>query len=202
MLGVLTGQLALRYAGALVALVTTGVALVVAVLPMPIGQALTDPQRLSDTNITQRNDFRLAAVEMTRASPVIGLGPAAFPVLHQDYHEVAAQERDLDTAYSTALEASAELGLLGLVALYAVWSVPAAAARRRWLRDRSTLVAGALLALDGLLVASVLQSAQRLLPLWFLAAMVLALGRPKPLRTPIFAMAPGERSSGQVAAES
>jgi O-antigen ligase len=202
LVGVLTGQLALRYVGALIAAVTTGVALVIAVLPMPVGQALTDPQRLSDTNVAQRNDFRLAAVEMTRASPVIGLGPAAFPLLHQDYHEVAAEERDLDTAYSTALEASAELGLLGMAALYAAWIVPAAAARRRWLRDRSPLVASALLALDGLLVVSLLQSEQRVLPLWFLAAVVLALGRPNPVRTPIFAVAPGERSSGQVGPES
>ncbi|HET6937641.1 MAG TPA: O-antigen ligase family protein [Nocardioides sp.] len=202
LVGVLTGQLALRYAGALIAVVTTGVALVIAVLPMPVGQALTDPQRLSDTNITQRNDFRLAAVEMTRAGPVIGLGPAAFPLLHQDYREVAPEEGDLDTAYSTALEASAELGLLGLAALYAVWIVPAVAARRRWLRDRSTIVAGALLALDGLLVASLLQSEQRVLPLWFVAAMVLALGRPQPVRTPIFATASDERPSGQVGPES
>jgi O-antigen ligase len=178
-------------------MVTTGIALLIAVLPLPIGQAITDPQRLSDTNIAQRNDFRLAAVEMTRHSPVVGLGPAAFPLFHQDYHRVDARERDLDTAYSTALEASAELGLIGLAALYAVWVVPAAAARRRWLRDRSQLVAGALLAFDGLLTGSLLESEQRVLPLWFLAALMMALGRPPRVRAPLFATLNRERSSGQ-----
>ena len=87
LVAVLTGLLALRYAGALLAVVTTAVALVIAVLPLPIGEALADPDRYSDTNIAQRNDLRLAAFEMTRASPVVGLGPGAFPLFHQDYRD-------------------------------------------------------------------------------------------------------------------
>ena len=112
LVAVLTGLLALRHAGALLAVVTTAAALVIAVLPLPIGQALTDPQRYSDTNIAQRNDVRMAAFEMTRASPVVGLGPGAFPLFHQDYRDDDDQyrARDLDTAYSTVLETSAELG--------------------------------------------------------------------------------------------
>jgi O-antigen ligase len=175
---------------------------VIAVLPLPVGQAITDPQRLSDTNIAQRNDFRLAAAEMARHSPLVGLGPAAFPLLHQDYHHVDAEERDLDTAYSTALEAAAELGLIGLAALYAVWVVPAVAARRRWLRGRSRLVGGTLLAFDGLLAASLLESEQRVLPLWFIAAMTVALGRAAPVRTPLFPTPLDGRSSGQVGSRS
>jgi putative inorganic carbon (HCO3(-)) transporter len=202
LVAVLTGLLAVRYAGALIAVVTTGVALVIAVLPLPVGQAITDPQRLSDTNIAQRNDFRLAAAEMARHSPLVGLGPAAFPLFHQDYHRVDVEERDLDTAYSTALEAAAELGMIGLAALYAVWVVPAAAARRRWLRDRSRLVGGSLLAFDGLLTASLLESEQRVLPLWFLAAMAVALSRPAPVRTPLFGAPLDGRSSGQVGSRS
>jgi putative inorganic carbon (hco3(-)) transporter len=198
LVAVLTGVLALRYAGALIAVVTTGVALVIAVLPLPFGQAITDPQRLSDTNISQRNDFRIAAFEMTRHSPLVGLGPAAFPLFHQDHHRVDAKERDLDTAYSTALEASAELGLVGLAALYAVWLVPAVAARRRWLRDRSRFVGGVLLAIDGLLIASLLESEQRVLPMWFLAAMAVALSGPARVRPPLFAASSDRRSSGQV----
>ncbi len=197
---VLTGLLALRYAGALLAIVTTAVALLVAVLPLPIGQALSDPQLYSDTNIAQRNDVRRAALEMTTASPVVGLGPSAFSLFHQDYrdHDDHYRQRDLDTAYSTILETSAELGLLGLLALYAVWLVPVAVARRRWLRGRSTLAAGALLALGGLLTASLLESEQYALPLWFMAAMTFALGRPRRLRRPLFPDDPGDSSSGQV----
>ena len=202
LVAVLTGLLALRHAGALLALVTTAVALVIAVLPLSIGQAITDPQRYSDTNIAQRNDLRLAALEMTRASPVVGLGPAAFPLFHQDYRDDddPYRARDLDTAYSTVLEASAELGLLGVLALYAVWIVPGMAARRRWLRDRSRLAGGVLLALDGLLTASVLGSEAYVLPLWFIAAMAFALGRPARVRRPIFGDDPDDWSSGQVAA--
>jgi putative inorganic carbon (hco3(-)) transporter len=188
LVAVLTGLLALRYAGILLAVATTAVALLIAVLPLPIGQAIADPQRYSDTNIAQRNDDRLAALEMTKASPVVGLGPGAFALFHQDYRvdDDHFRERDLDTAYSTVLEASAELGVLGALALYAVWMVPAAAARRRWLRDRARLTAGVLLGLDGLLTASVLESEPYVLPLWFMAAMAFALGRPARVRCPVF----------------
>ena len=204
LLAALTGLLALRYAGALLAVVTTAVALVIAVLPLPIGQALADPDRYSETSIAQRNDLRLAAFEMAKASPVVGLGPGAFPLFHQDYREDDDHygERNLDTAHSTVLEASAELGLLGVLALYAVWMVPGAAARRRWHTDRSRLTAGVLLALDGLLVASVLESEPYVLPLWFMAAMALALGRPARVRRPIFGGGSDDRSSGQVVARS
>lgn len=202
MVAVVTGLLALRYAGALLAVVLTSVALLVAVLPMPIGQALTDPQRYADTNIAQRNDLRLAAIDMTLASPVVGLGPAAFPLFHHEYRAADARadraDPDLDTAYSTVLEASAELGLLGLAALYAVWLAPLAKARRHWERDRSGVTAATLLAGAGLFTASLLETQQYTLPLWFLTAMVLALGRPEPRWVPVFGELGGDRSSGQV----
>jgi putative inorganic carbon (hco3(-)) transporter len=204
LVAVVSGLLALRYAGALIAVLISGVALLIAVLPLPIGQALNDPQRYSATNIAQRNDFRLAALDMTRASPVIGLGPGGFALFHDDYRrdDSDPKDRDLDTAYSTALEASAELGLLGLLALYAVWLLPALGARRRWLRDRRRLTAGTLLALDGLLTASVLETEQFALPLWLFAAMALALGRPPRPRVVLFGPAADGRSSGQVGYES
>ena len=203
LIAVLTGLLALRYAGALLAVVTTGVALVISVLPLSIGEAIADPDRYSDTSIAQRNDLRLTAFEMTRASPVVGLGPGAFPLFHQDYRDDDHyQQRDLDTAYSTVLETSAELGLLGVLALYAAWMVPAVAARRRWRRDRSRLTAGVLLGLYGLLIASVLVSEPYVLPLWFMAAMVLALARPSRIRRPLFPDETDDNSSGQVVARS
>jgi putative inorganic carbon (HCO3(-)) transporter len=200
LVAVLTGLLALRYAGALIAVIISGLALVIAVLPLPIGQALTDPQRYSATNIAQRDEFRFAALEMTRASPVVGLGPGAFALFHEDYVSADAdpRDRDLDTAYSTALEASAELGVLGLLALYAMWLVPAAAARRRWQRDRHRLSAATLLALNGLLTASLIESEQFALPLWFLAALTIAQGRPQRPRAPVFGEGSSDRSSGQV----
>ena len=201
---VLTGLLALRQAGALLAVLTTGVALVIALMPVPIGHALSDPQRYSETNVAQRNDNRIAALEMTRASPVVGLGPAGFRLFHQDYRHADADpdDRGVRTAYSTALETSAELGVLGLLALYGGWLLPGATARRRWLRDRRRLTAATLLALDGLLVASLIESEQFVLPLWLLAAMAFALGRPEPSRRPVFGGGSLGWSSGQVGGRS
>lgn len=199
-LAVATGQLALRYAGAFLAVVTTGVAFVLAVLPDPIGQAIADPQRYAETNFSQRNDLRRAAFEMTKASPLVGLGPGAFALYHQDYRPPGADPAggDLDVAYSTPLEVSAELGVLGAAALYAVWAVPAIAARRRWLRDGSQLAAVLLLAVDGLLTASLIESTQNLLPLWFFTAMAFAMSRSPLRRRPLFGDSGGQRSSGQV----
>jgi putative inorganic carbon (HCO3(-)) transporter len=196
LVAVLTGLLALRYAGILLAVLSTGAALVLAVLPHPVGHAFTDPQRYAETNISQRNDFRQAAFEITRASPVVGLGPGAFPLFHQEYRDPDADptDRDLEVAYSTFLEASAELGVLGALALYAVWLVPAIGARRRWLRDRSRARAATLLALDGLVTMSLIESEQYVLPLWFVAAMAVALGHPARPRVPLFP----DNSSGQV----
>ena len=178
-------------------------AFVLAVLPHPVGQAITDPQRYAETNIAERNELRRAAFEMTRGEPGrSGWGRAAFALFHQDYRDADADlpDRDLDVAYSTPLEASAELGVLGAVALYAVCRGPrrprpagggcATAVR---------LAAATLLALDGLLVASLIESAQFLLPLWFLAAMAVALGRPT---RPRAARCSADNSSGQVEPDS
>jgi hypothetical protein len=53
-------------------------------------------------------------------------------------------------------------------------------------------------ALDGLLIASVLVSEPYVLSLWFMAAMALALSRPGRIRLPVFAGAADDHSSGQV----
>ena len=152
LVAVLTGLLALRYAGALLAVVTTAVALVIAVLPLPIGQALTDPQRYAETNIAQRNDIRLAAFEMTMASPVVGLGPGAFPLFHQDYRDDDDPDRHATSTPPTAPSSRPRPSS----ACSASWRCtpcgwcpprpPAALAPRPLPPDR-----GVLLALDGLL---------------------------------------------------
>jgi O-antigen ligase len=200
LVAVVTRLLALRYAGILLAVMTTGAAFVLAVLPHPIGQGLTDPERYAETNIAERNDFRRAAVEMTRASPVVGLGPGAFTLFHQDYRDPDADptHSDLDVAYSTFLEASAELGLPGALALYGIWVVPAIVARRRWLRARTRTLATTLVGLDGLLTMSLIETEQYVLPLWFLTAMTVALSRPRRPRLSLFPRAVPDNSSGQV----
>jgi putative inorganic carbon (HCO3(-)) transporter len=199
-LAVATGLFAARYAGALLALVITAVALVLAVLPVSIGQALTDPQRYADSGIAERMELRRVALDMTVESPVVGLGPASFALFHHEHRPADAEpaDRDLDSAYSTPLEVSAELGVLGLLALGALWLLPAVGAVRRWELDWSGLRAGSLLAGAGLLTASLLESQQLTLPLWFVAALLLALGRPDPPWVPLLGAGDDDRSSGQV----
>jgi putative inorganic carbon (HCO3(-)) transporter len=191
-----TRLLSLRYAGALVVLVATCIAFVLAVVPHPVGHAISDPQRYAETKIQERNDVRREAFAVTRDHPVLGLGPASFALFNQDYRDADQEptDLDLDIAYSSVLEVSAELGVLGVGALLAVFLVPGVAARRRWRRDRSGLAAVTLLALGGLLVAAALESVQYLLPLWFVAAMAAALGHQARPRLPVF----GDNSSGQV----
>lgn len=180
---VAAGLLSLRHAGALLAVVTTAAALVLAIVPLWVGQAINDPQRYAGTDPIGRLDVSLATLGEIAASPLLGLGPGAA-------HGAAA--------HGTLLHAAAELGLLGVVALYSVWLVPARAARRRWLRDRSPLTAATLLAMTGLLTGSLLVPGQFLLPLWLLAAMTLALGLPAPPGRS-GSGGSGRRSSGQVA---
>jgi putative inorganic carbon (HCO3(-)) transporter len=195
-ISVATRLISLRYAGALVVLVATVVAFVLAVLPHPVGDAISDPQRYAETKIQERNDVRQAAFEMTRDHPVLGLGPGSFALYNQDYRDDGEKptDLDLDVAYSSLLEVWAELGSLGALALLAVFVVPAAAVRRRWRADRSGLAAVTLLALSGLMVAALLESEQYRLPLWFIAAMAAALGHGARPRQPLF----GDSSSGQV----
>jgi O-antigen ligase len=185
-----------RYAGVLMALAGTTIAFVLAVLPHPVGQAISDPQRYAETRIAERNDLREAAVRMIREQPVLGHGPGAFSLFHQDYRAEGANpaDLDLDTAYSSVLEVAAELGVLGALALFGVFVVPGVAARRRWHRGRPDLVAATLLALSGLIAAALIESQQHRLPLWFLAALAAALGHHARRRIPWF----DDNSSGQV----
>jgi len=189
-------MLPLRYAGVLMVLAATAIAFVLAVLPHPVGEAMSDSQRYAETRIAERNDLRGAAVMMIREQPVLGHGPGSFALFHQDYRPQGADPAnlDLDTAYSSALEVAAELGLLGSVALFGVFVVPGVAARRCWRGARSDLPAATLLALTGLLAAALIESQQYRLPLWFVAAMAAALGHKGPRRIPWF----DGNSSGQV----
>jgi putative inorganic carbon (hco3(-)) transporter len=183
-LGVATGLLPWRRAGALLAVVVTLVAVLVAVLPVAVGDVLSDPQRYSDAGTTQRNDQRRAAWELARESPGLGHGPRAQPE---------------QTAHSTVLESAAEIGVPGTLALYAGWLLPALAAVRGWRRTRARLTGAVLVALGGLVTVSLLESQQLALPLWLLAALAWSLGRPSPRRSPLLPADPEGRTSGQVA---
>jgi O-antigen ligase len=193
-----TRVLAIRYAGILLALLATCAALALAVLPHDLHGALDQQQRFAEDKVAHRLDLWHAAATMTREHPALGLGPGAFARYHLDYgdEEREAAERDLDDAHSTVLQASSELGVIGAVALLGLFLVPAAAAWRRWQRDRSQLAAATCLAVAGALVASSLETEQFRLPLWFLAALAAALGHERRHRMALL----GDSSSGQVVA--
>ncbi len=134
---------------------------------------------------------------------MLGLGPGGVRRLPRGLRRRRRCGRR-STATSTRrtaplLETTAELGLLGAGALYAVWLVPAIDLRRRWRQERSQLKGSVLVALVGLLAASMWETRTFALPLWFLAALTLALGRPRPARLPLFAPRP-TAPSGQVVA--
>lgn len=189
-LAVITGRVSKRHAGGVLAGVITAVALLVAVLRLPLGDVVTNAENRSQVRTLVHFDDRLAALRMIEDKPLTGHGPGAIAVIHQDYlAEVQGAEvphprpgRDAEsqaaraTAHSTMLEAGAELGLVGLLLLYTCWLVPAIFAFRRWRLDRSPLTADVGRALAGLLVFSVLESAWAQFPLWFLAAAAFALG--------------------------
>jgi O-antigen ligase len=196
LISVVFRMLPVRYAGVLMALAGASIAFVLAAMPHPIGEAISDPQRYAETRIAERNDLRDTAVRMIQERPVLGHGPGSFALLHQDYRAEDAGPADLhlDTAYSTALEVAAELGVVGALALFGVFVVPGRAVRRTWRRTRTDLAAATLLALTGLLAAALVESQQDGLPLWFLAALAAALGRPARPRIAWF----DDNSSGQV----
>lgn len=195
LVAVLTRVLPLRLAGGLLVLLGTGAAFAIAVLLEPVGQQLDDDPQFAETRVSQRLDLWEVAVSMTRDQPVLGLGPGGFALYHQDYSEPDGTIRELDGVHSTPLEASAELGVLGAGALLSIFVVPAVAVRRRWRHSGSPLAAAAAVGLVGALVASTLETAQYLLPLWFLAALALALSRESRREFPLFSA----NSSGQSA---
>jgi O-antigen ligase len=163
-LAVATRTLSVPRGGAFALAVATGAALVMVVAPRVLGTVIAQAQHDSDVGLGARVERWRAALELTSQAPVLGPGTGT----------------GLDEAvgvYSTVLQASIELGVVGAVALLAVFVVPLLGARRRWRRDRSRLTAAVGLSLTGLLALSLVQTVQFALPLWLLAALAAALGQ-------------------------
>jgi putative inorganic carbon (hco3(-)) transporter len=158
------GLLSTRYTAAALGLVATGIALVFAVLPRPVGDALAEPE--AHGGLEQQLDGWAAAARSTAESPLLGHGPGAFA----RHHDTPAD--------STPLEVAADLGVLGAAALYAAVLVPALPRPGRVRRRRRGLRAAVPVALAGAVTASLLVGAQLLLPLWLLAAFSVALRAP------------------------
>lgn len=159
-----TRTLAVPRGGASALVVAAGAALVLVLAARLLGTVIAQAQHDSDLGLGARVDRWRAAVELTAQAPVLGPGAGL---------DKAAGAG----AGSTVLQASVELGVVGALALLAVFVVPLLGARGRWRRDRSRLTAAVGLSMTGLLALSLVQTVQFALPLWLLAALAAALGQ-------------------------
>ncbi len=174
--GVLSGAVRLRVATGLVAAVLVGVLVAAATVPQLVSVSLQQKSVVADRNVSERLDLWTAAAQMTVDHPVLGLGPGAFALEHQDYTSSLPDDvnHPLDVAHNTWLELSSELGLLGLAAFLALLGAAYAEARAAWRRGRDPVAAAVGVSLVGAGLAATFVTEQYYLPFWFLA--VLAVG--------------------------
>lgn len=174
---VLAGMARPRVVVALGTVVTAAVLVVLALAPGLVSTSLEQKSAVADQNVSERLAMWSAAARMTVEHPVLGLGPGAFAVHHEDYvvgRPVDVNHR-LDVAHNTWLELSSELGLVGLAAFAALLVVAFVAAWRVWRDRRDPLAAGVAVSLVGTAVAATFVSEQYYLPMWLLCALAAGL---------------------------
>lgn len=173
LMGLLRWRVALGFA----VLIGAGVLVVLAAVPQLVGTSLSQKDHVADQNVSERLELWQAAARMTLESPVLGLGPGSFSVLHGDYSDSLPRDvnHTLDVAHNTYLEVSAEAGLVGLAAFLAIVVAAYAGARSGWRRTGDPLAAAVCVALLGTAAAAVFVTEQYFLPLWLLAALGAAL---------------------------
>lgn len=172
-----TRLLSLRAVAGMAVLLVTGVGIALTVFPHAIDTSLEWKGNVAQQNVDERLDLWHAAIEMTQEHPVLGLGPGAFQLYHLDYGDPVTDsaEASLDVAHNTYLEASAELGIPGVLALTGIFLTAVVGAWRRWRRDRDPLAGGVVAGLVGCCVAALFVSEQYFLPLWLLCALAAAV---------------------------
>lgn len=178
---VVLGQLSLRALLGLTVLLAALVGLSLAAVPDLVATSLDQKEHVADQNVSERLDLWQSATRMTLESPVLGLGPGSFQLVHGDYLDGLPDDVNhrLDVAHNTYLETSSETGVLGLVAFLAVLGTAVAAAVTRWRADRDPLAGAVASALVGTAAAAAFVTEQYFLPLWLLAALAAGVaGRP------------------------
>jgi putative inorganic carbon (HCO3(-)) transporter len=175
---VVLGSLSLRAVAGLTVTLAALAGLSVLAVPELVSTSLEQKEHVADQNVSERLDLWAAATRMTADQPVLGLGPGAFQLVHDDYLDRLPQDVNhrLDVAHNTYLETSSETGLLGLAAFLALLGSAFLAAAGRWRRDREPLAGAVAASLAGCAVAATFVTEQYFLPLWLLAALGAAVG--------------------------
>lgn len=157
---------------ALVVLATVGLGAVALAVPEQVDESLSDKSNVAGQNVDDRLALWRVAGEMTWRNPVLGVGPGGYSTRFEEYAEVAmvSTSHDLDVAHNLYLEASSELGLLGLAALLALMGGGFGCALRRWRHDGVPVAAATTCAFVGTAAAAMFISEQYFLPLWLLSA--------------------------------
>ncbi|MGB0100758.1 MAG: O-antigen ligase family protein [Nocardioides sp.] len=168
----------IRTAFGLAVLVAAGVLAVVATLPGLVATSIEQKGVVADQNVSERFELWSAATKMTLESPVVGLGPGAFALDHDDYTSglPADVNHPLDVAHNTWLELSSELGVLGLLAFAALLVTAFGTAWSAWRRRHDPVAAATAVALVGTAVAATFVTEQYYLPLWLLCALAVGVG--------------------------
>jgi putative inorganic carbon (hco3(-)) transporter len=138
-------------------------------------------QQGSESAIRGRKSENLAALEMFRDYPFLGVGPGNYPLHYLDYSEQIGLDPRLEQreAHSLYLEAFAETGIVGALALAAVlWFALSGAwrARNRLVGRDALLAEGIFVALVSFLVAALFLHLTYPRYLWLLVGFGLAAG--------------------------
>ena len=175
-----TGMVRARVVVGLVAAVVTAVLLVVVTLPGLVSVSLQQKGVVADQNVSERLGLWRAAAQMTVEHPVLGLGPGAFSLEHDEFTTNLPDDvnHPLDVAHNTWLEVSSELGLVGLAAFVAVLVLAFAGAWRAWKQRGDPVGAAVCAGLVGTAVAATFVTEQYYLPFWLLAALAVGVSSP------------------------
>lgn len=136
----------------------------------------------SESAIRGRESENLAALEMFRDYPILGVGPGNYPLHYLDYSEQIGLDPRLEQreAHSLYLQALAETGIVGALALLAIlWLALSGAWRaRQRLAGRDALLAeGIFVALVTFLIAALFLHLTYPRYLWIVIGLGLAAGR-------------------------
>ncbi|WP_395692771.1 O-antigen ligase family protein [Nocardioides sp.] len=178
LLVLLSGMVRARVLAGLCAAASVAVLVVVVALPGLVSVSLHQKGVVADQNVSERLDLWAAAGRMTVEHPLLGLGPGAFALHHQDYSTALPDDvnHPLDVAHNTWLEAASELGLAGLTAFVAVLVLAFVEAWGAWRRRGDPVAAAVCAALVGTTLAATFVSEQYYLPFWLLAALAVGVG--------------------------